>query len=42
MPPTKFACTLASQSANKFHGNPFPATTKFKIGKIGSVILTVE
>ena len=30
------------QSANKFHGNPFPATAKYKIGKIGNVVLTVE
>jgi len=22
------------QSANKFHGKPFPATTKYKIGKM--------
>ena len=31
--------STGGQSANKFHGNPFPATTKFKIDKIGSVIL---
>jgi len=33
---------LHLQSANKFHGKSFPATAKYKIGKIGSVILTVE
>jgi len=33
---------VVRQSANKFHGNSFPATAKYKIGKIGSVILTVE
>jgi len=35
-------CCQKPQSANKFHGNPFPATAKYKIGKIGNVILTIE